>query len=495
MSTEDLQSTEHQLRAELRTWADEGAADTGRDLSAAAFTALHHRRLRHRAAVLAAAAAAALVVAAVPIGLMQLRNQAPERAAAPSPTAPAAPAVDILALPPRGPLAADPALLAQYTALPWVSDAALAGRDPQASGIPDAPADTRRVLWAGDVPGGTRLVLVAGANNAVPTVTDPERQTDLGALGSTAVAVFTGPAGAAPDQLQMTTTPHGRMDGEPFAFRETATGATVVLAAPGDVVEISARPDYAADGTESRTWQAVETPDGTAAFEIDNGSAMAYRVLRSGVQVNTSEAPDATSTAPPTEGELKVLTLREPTGLPPGADPSDGFGANLLVQQTGLPADQLQLTSPWTGPLPADTDEPVTMTLTTATVPSGAVLITAMPTQWFADGSAGSSDCGQDWLTLTLPAGPPVADRTFALLCTTADMTGTPNTSLVVIAPTTAATVQLLDADGRLIDEQPLTDGTLVTTDPETVVDTVTSVEAFTADGRSLGRTGLLTAD
>jgi hypothetical protein len=495
MNSEDLLPTEQRLRTELRSWADEGAGDSGRDLSSAAFTALHHRRLRHRAAMLAAAAAAALVVTAVPVGLAHLSSQSPSRVATPDSTAPAP--VDLLSLPPRGPLAGDTALLEQLTALPWVNDAAAAGRDPQSSGLPDPPVDNRRVLWAGDVPGGIRMVVVAGSNNAVPVEADPARQTDAGVLGSTAVAVFAGPIGAPPDQLRMITVPSGRMDGEPFAFRDTATGATLVLAAPGDVIEISARPDYAADGSTSRTWSGADAPEGAAAFQIDDGSALAYRVIRAGVQVNTIDRPDASSTSPEVEPDVDVPTLRPPAGLPDGVEQQDGFGARTLMEETGLPADQLQLVSPWTGPLPSSTEEPVTLTLTTATVPSGAVLLTAMWSQWFPDGSGGGSDCGQGWLPLPLPAGPAVADRTFALLCTTHDVTGTPDTeltSLVVIAPTTATTVRLLDADGRLVDEQPLSEGTLVTNDPE-AVETVAAVEAFTADGSSLGRTSLLTQD
>ncbi|RBY81442.1 hypothetical protein DQ239_02325 [Blastococcus sp. TF02-09] len=487
-------TTEELLRTELRAWADEVAPDGSRDLSAAGLTDLRRRRLRHRAELLAAAVAVVAVLLGAQAGASRLLDGSDRSTAAPTPT----PAVDVLGLPARGPLAGDAAVLEALVQLPWASDGAPAGRDPVVSGIPDPRVETRRVLWAGDSPAGLRLAVVAGENNAQPVDRDPERQSDLGALGSTAVAVFVGPAGAPVDQLRLTGVPHGRTDGRPIALRDATTGTALVLAAPGDYVEIAERPEYDADGVESFDFRPVDAPDGAALITAEHGYAMQYRVWRDGGTVVDGQPFDTVLSDPAAPGDeaaiaaaLDVRFLRSPAAEAP-------LDASSLVVQSGLPPEQVDVVVPWTGSVPSRDGLPMTATLTTATLPSSAVLVSLTVSRSFADGSRGSSDCGDGWYTKVLPGGGiNIAERTFVFRCTTHDMSGLGGselTSLVVVAPVGAATARLLDGTGAVLAEVPLDDGVLVTTDEELVADT-TSVVPLGADGREHTRAGLLTGD
>ncbi|SDG09983.1 hypothetical protein SAMN05660662_0333 [Blastococcus aurantiacus] len=491
MNTEDL------LRTELRAWADEVAPDSSRDLSAAGLTDLRRRRLRHRAELLAAAAAVVAVLLGAQAGASHLFDGSDRSTAGPS----SAPAVDVLGLPARGPLVGDPAAVDALVRLPWSSDSAPAGRDPVLSGIPDPPLESRRVLWAGDSPSGLRLAVVAGQNNAQPVERDPDLQTDLGALGSTAVAVFAGPAGTPIDQLRLAGVPRGRMDGRPIAVRDASTGTALVLAAPGDWIEIADRPEYAADGTETWDYRPVDAPDGAALLTTDHGYAMRYRIERDGGTVAADEGFDTFSSDSSGAGDrdriqagVTVRTLRPPVG-----DPAElAFDAADLVMRSGLPPEQVDVVVPWTGIAPSRDGVPTTVTLTTATLPSTAVLVSCTVLRPLEDGGFGGSSCSDDLYTTVLPGGgTDIAERTFAFRCTTHDMTGSGDselTSLVVVAPVGATTARLHDATGTVLDEVPLVDGVLVTTDEELIAGT-TSVVPLRADGGEYTRAGILTGE
>ena len=492
MSTEDL------LRTELRAWADEVAPDISRDLSAAGLTDLRRRRLRHRAELLAAAATVVAVLLGAQAGASHLFDGPDRSTAAPS----SAPAADVLGVPARGPLAGDAAAVDALVRLPWVSDTVQAGRDPVASGIPDPPVGTRRVLWAGDSPSGLRLAVIAGENNAQPVERDPELQSDLGALGSTAVAVFVGPAGAPVDQLRLTGVPHGRMDGRPIALRDATTGTALVLAAPGDYIEIAERPEYDADGVESFDFRPVDAPDGAALLTVEHGYAMHYRVMRDGGTIVEGQRFDLGIFSDPSGAgdheailaEVAVRTLRPPVG-----DPAEStIDVADLVMRSGLPPEEVDVVIPWTGLVPSRDGVPTTAVLTTATLPSSAVLVSLTWSRPTGDGGRGGSDCGHGSYSMVLPGGGiDIAERTFAFRCTTSDLSGAGEselTSLVVVAPVGATTVRLLDASGSVLDEVPLTDGVLVTTDEDLIADT-TSVVPLRPDGGEHTRAGILSGD
>ena len=489
MTTEDL------LRTELRAWADEVSPDGSRDLSAAGLTDLRRRRLRHRAELLAAAAAVVAVLLGAQAGASHLFDGSDRSTAGPS-----ASVVDVLGVPARGPLAGDAAALDALVQLPWTSDSAPAGRDPVASGIPDPPVETRRVLWAGDSPAGLRLAVVAGENNAQPVERDPDLQSDLGALGSTAVAVFVGPAGTPVEQLRLVGVPHGRMDGRPIALRDDTTGTALVLAAPGDYIEIAERPEYDADGVESFDFRPVDAPDGAALITAEHGYAMHYRVWRDGGTIVEGQPfdqgifsdPAGLGAGPAIAAGVDVRFLR-PLAEPTGEASTD---VSMLVRQSGLPPDQVDVVVPWTGLVPSRDGVPTTAVLTTATLPSSAVLVTLAWSRPFGDGGRGGSDCGDGFYTTVLPGGGiDIEERTFAFRCTTTDLSGSGDselTSLVVVAPVGATTARLLDATGAVLDEVPLGDGVLVTTDEDLIADT-TSVVPLGSDGEEYTRAGLLT--
>ena len=491
MSTEDL------LRTELRAWADEVSPDSSRDLSAAGLTDLRRRRLRHRAELLTAAAAVVAVLLGAQAGAAHLFDGSDRSTSAPS-----APAVDVLGVPARGPLAGDAAALDALVRLPWASDSVPADRDPVASGIPDPPLESRRVLWAGDSPAGLRLAVVAGENNAQPVERDPDLQTDLGALGSTAVAVFVGPAGAPVDQLRLTGVPHGRMDGRPIALRDDTTGTALVLAAPGDYIEIAERPEYDADGVESFDFRPVDAPDGAALITAEHGYAMHYRVWRDGGTIVEGQPfdsgiisdPGGLGDEPAIDAGVDVRYLRPPINPTWDADTD----VSTLVRQSGLPPEQVDVVIPWTGLVPARDGVPTTAILTTVTLPSSAVLVSLMWSRPTGDGGRGGSDCGDGLYSTVLPGGGiAIEERTFAFRCTTHDMSGSGDselTSLVVVAPVGATGVRLHDATGTVLDEVPVVDGVLVTTDEELIARTA-SVVPLRADGGEYTRAGILTGE
>ena len=357
------------------------------------------------------------------------------------------------------------------------------------------------MLWVGDGPAGVRLAVVAGENNAQPVERDPDLQTDLGALGSTAVAVFTGPAGAPIEQLRLAGVPRGRMDGRPFAVRDASTGTALVLAAPGDWIEVADRPDHSADGTETWAYRPVAAPDGAALLTTEYGYAMHYRIERNGGTVAADEGFDTVTSDPAGVGdqerilaEVDVRTLRPSVGDP--AEPAIDV-AN-LVMRSGLPPGQLDVVVPWSGLVPSRDGVPTTAVLTTATLPSSAVLVSLTWSRPSGDGGRGGSDCGDGWYSTVLPGGGiDITERTFAFRCTTTDLSGSGDselTSLVVVAPVAATTARLHDATGAVLAEVPLVDGVLVTTD-EGLIARTTSVVPLGPDGGEFTRAGILTGD
>jgi len=357
------------------------------------------------------------------------------------------------------------------------------------------------VLWAGDSPAGLRLAVVAGQNNAQPVERDPDLQTDLGALGSTAVAIFVGPAGAPVDQLRLTGVPHGRMDGRPMAIRDDTTGTALVLAAPGDYIEIADRPEYDADGVESFDFRPVDAPDGAALITAQYGYGLHYRVMRDGgtivegqlFDVAFGSDPFQLGAEPAIAAGVDVQFLRPP--VDPTADAT--MDVSTLVRQSGLPPDQVDVVIPWTGRVPSSDGVPTTAILTTATLPSSAVLMSLMWSRPTGDGGRGGSDCGDGLYSTVLPGGIAIGERTFAFRCTTHDMSGSGDselTSLVVVAPVGATSVRLHDATGTVLDEVPLVDGVLVTTDEELIARTA-SVVPLRADGGEHPRAGILTGE
>ncbi len=144
-----------------------------------------------------------------------------------------------------------------------------------------------RILWAGQLPDGTRLALggtdVAGGAAATTVhamLAAPGTVVDDGSV--TQVATLS-------DEQQVLTWVGPGTDGRTFA---------VVLSRPGPVrFEVSGRVDFASDGSASRQWHRVRTRDGAAVVDLgtDVDPVVAVRATGTGVLAATEVVPVASS--------------------------------------------------------------------------------------------------------------------------------------------------------------------------------------------------------
>jgi DNA-directed RNA polymerase specialized sigma24 family protein len=210
--------------------------------TADAAVALARRQDRRRAAVAAGVLVAVLVGVTAP-RLVPDAAPVPERTA----TGPATPqALSPADLPTRGSLAGDEAFLAGVRALDWSPTPGRgAGEGP--------PRADRRVVFAGDLPGGRRWVLVAASDG-----------------GQLLHTWFGGPAGAEPGELALLAAPERTGRVTTFALLDT-TGAPpllVVVPRPGDGARYSPGSVRLGDGTLGRAWTELSEADGVLVAEV-----------------------------------------------------------------------------------------------------------------------------------------------------------------------------------------------------------------------------------
>ena len=394
---------------------------------------LARRRSRRRAAVATSGLAALLVIVAVPVG-QSLREPSGGNTAAPS-----VPAGDIFGVPTRGSLAGSSGFVDAVRELPWTAPGTDAGE------FPNPPVERRRVVFVGDVADGGRWALVIGPNTTQPTgdAADPDLQTDLDALSDIAAAWFVGPPGASPEQMELVSVPRGISPDLPLSLYDGVSGALVVVAAPGDVVEISARPDVAADASISRTFTQTDVRDGVAVTltqpnPYGSTPSVQYRVSRAGAVV-AEQIPDGylePGTVVTVQSD-ELDFLRQPVeGLPEGfpGEQAQRMAVGILGEY-GLGSDQIDLQVHYAGPVPGAGDAPAGLTVLTATFPSGAVLTRAEWLQQLSDpGSFRLSRC-TDALT---PAGLPAVQRVMAIRCDVDSgdaQSSARESTLIVIAP------------------------------------------------------------
>ncbi len=222
------------------------AGPPGGEETAAAARALARRRRRTAAcwgaAAVAVAVAVAVAGAAVPALLPDVAPVAEQTVRTEQA------ARTLYDAPPRGSLAADEDFLDGVAALDWSAPLGLDGAELA------PPEDSRRVLFAGDLPGDRRWVLVAGEDE-----------------GQGLFAWFGGPAGAAPADLTPLSPP------ERFARRSTVslldtTGAVpllVVVAPPEDRARYSPGTVRTDDGAVTRVWTELPVVDGVLVAEVD----------------------------------------------------------------------------------------------------------------------------------------------------------------------------------------------------------------------------------
>jgi hypothetical protein len=397
---------------------------------------------------------------------------------------------DILGGPTRGSLAGDHTFVEGVRTLPWPQEPpgpAEAGTVVQPG--PDVPVETRSVVFAGEV-GDERWALVVGR---LPSV--PPDATGIPAgepLPDQPVAAwFAGPADAGPDGMTMRTLPNGISTDWPIAVTDPRTGFLVIVAAPGDVVEVSERPDITADGSTTREWQQVETVDGIAItrvspFLASYDASTSYRVLRNG-RIEARGMPWSFAADQPSE----PLPIEYPRGRPSGlGERAARLAAEHVLAELRLSAGQVDITAHWVGDVPgADGGQAAVVTVT---LPSGAVVVEAQVLfPELPGGATTGAFCGQG----VLPAGPPAARRVQAVACEVVNFAaGAPmSTSLVVVGPPEVALIRTYDDDRSFLSEHVAVDGVLVVALP-LGTDTV---EAVTDGGVTLGRVELLgnTAD
>lgn len=389
----------------------------------------------------------------------------------------------------RGSLAGDAAFVEGVRALPWTVESPPLTPDGIPYHVPDPPLETRSVVFAGEV-SGDHWALVVGRASTLPP--------DAAGLPSGATAPqepvaawFAGPADAGPGGMVLRAGPSGFATDWPLAATDTRTGALVVVAAPGDVVEVSERPEIAADGSTSREWREVETVDGIAItrvppFPRSHDLSTSYRVLRDG-RTEARDMPWWFATDQP--GPVVPIEYRRGTPSELGQQAARSAAEHVLAE-LGLSPAQVDVTAEWVGSVPAG--QAGQAAVVTVTLPSGAVVVEAqvlLPE--LPDGGTMGAFCGQ----AILPAGPPAARRVHAVSCEVVDYTtGAPmSTSLVVVGPPEVALIRTYGDDRTFLTEHAAADGVLVVPLP---LGTET-VEAVTAAGVTLGRVDLLghTAD
>ncbi|MBB3675390.1 hypothetical protein FHX36_001125 [Modestobacter versicolor] len=409
---------------------------------AAAVAAARRGRRRRRYRLVGAAALVAVLLALVPL--------------LPQP-GPPAPVTDVYAGSPRGSLAGDEEFLREMRAQSW-SGTDLATTSPPA---------TRRVVFAGDVPGGRWALVVTGEG------------------ANRAAAWFSGPEGAQAGRLRLRSVALDPDPALPVSLADPSTGALVVVGAPGDTVAVSERPEVTADGSLARETTDVPAPDGVAVAALTPlpgapQSAVRVEVERDGRRVDVAPpvllTPDGADRAVLPEG-----TRLRPAPRPAVGDSAVAVRLATVLGQLGQSPATAQVTTLWAGDLPGPNDQPTRLTVVALPQPSGAVVVTA-PYGYAADlsGRSGSSWCG----TGVLPAGEPLDQRVVAVQCDLSDGRVTREISrfLVVLAPPTATSVQLLDAGGVLLSAHPMADGVAVVRSPgEVAMVTVTGADGGTA--------------
>ena len=234
--------------------ADGGAAPTPADLAGRAVALARRRRqrdLRWAAAALAVVllgTGASLtrpadVPSTAPASTQESRASARESAPESAPAAVerrSAPP-DLYLRPARGSLAGDRELLTELAERRWSA----VSTDSGATQVIEP--DTRRVVYAADVPGGHRWAVALA------------RYDD-----EWAVNWFTGPAGAEPEQMREAYVPITFHPEEPLALMDVsaATGPLLVLTGTDRTVEYSPSLDRAADGSLGRTFTPLPMVDG-----------------------------------------------------------------------------------------------------------------------------------------------------------------------------------------------------------------------------------------
>lgn len=356
--------------------------------------AAHGVDRRQRWTVVAASAALIALVLAVVVPLQMWRGG----------DLPVAGGGDSYPYPPRGSLAGDAEFVDAMLRMQWGDD----GLNP--------PLDTRQVVFAGDVPGG-RWALVVGVLD-----------------GEQASAWITGPAMARPGQMMVTTASRGDLGrAESYGDFTVPGRPLVVIGRPGDVIEISQRPDIDSQGRVSREYQAVPDESGVAVTAVpEGGASTTFRLLREGRVVYTDTAGGISAYELWAESRIAEAAVGS-LGTPDPALARSTLAE--LTERTGLGPDVFDVSILWgnSGAFPG--------LLLSATLPSGAVAVV---------GSCGTESTRELRLLELYPAGTDPQDLMFVLHCRDLGAVASDATQeyLIVLGPIRTSTFEARDVNG-----------------------------------------------
>jgi DNA-directed RNA polymerase specialized sigma24 family protein len=395
-------------------------------------TVLARRRNRRTTAALVAAG----LIAAVPVGsvVADRPGAAPVAAADPaggSAEDPPPEPVEVLTGPPRGSLAEDEAFLEAARRVPWGTD-------------DDPPPEARRAAYAADTAAG-RVALVVG-------------DTPSGLEG----AWLLGPPGAAADEL-VPRVPERIGRSRPAAVLVEGADATavVVVAAPGDAVELSARLRSEPSGAVARTWQPVPVDDGTAVVELRSsadGPAAAVRIVRDGQVVARPVV-----TGPDRDGEDPPPLTLEPV-RPGTAEADPVLVADALARVArpfGVEPGALSPHLLWSAEL-TRTGGLGRVVVLAARVPGNAHVVTALGRLGEVRGGL-EVPCG----TTSFPAELPPSTMSVAMVCSVYAGSEVDRTWLLVTAPAAAESAEVLDDGGGVLDVLSFEGGGAMTRTPD----------------------------
>jgi hypothetical protein len=389
---------------------------------------------RRQVSLAAAGIAAVLVFVGLPaLASGWLPGGAQDESAEPSTRSRSAPLPSHMDLPTRGSLAGDEEWLADARALSWLPEGA--ETFPPEVQLPDPAVEDRKVVFAGDVPGGrVALVMAYTENNRLVQ------------------AWFTGPEGARAGQMRLATTPSDASRQEPLALvsapdPDTDEAVVVIVARPGDEAEVLTGRDVTASGEVRELWEPMQLDEGAGGVALGHPMvfppSLEIRITRPGRAAEVFaqfQFGDHTGQSLPAP-----VDVADPRGLLGAADAEEvRWTVENLVSQYGLPVELLRPTLLVAGPVTAGSTTSVV--LVGVTFPSGATT-TSLAVYWGPDDGGMSMTISSADPT---PAGVALLDQLVAV--------ATSNV-VVVSGPLSGVTAEIYSDDGTPYMTVPLVDG------------------------------------
>jgi hypothetical protein len=388
---------------------------------------------RGRIALASGALVAALVVVGVP-SLASTVHDGGGRTAAPATGGDPGRLPPMTDLPTRGSLENDVEWVAGARQLSWSWTAA-------PGTTPEAPVDTRKVAFAGDVQ-GARVALVVGGTD------EP------------AAAWFVGPVGATPEQMALAAAPTDTIDQQPLALVDVPDPASqmrtlVVVAWPGETASLVTARSVDAAGKISVQRRPVPMTLGVGAITTDGPPAYPAETqlwVDRTVPLRGSYNPTLTVSARALAAGRPVADVADPRGLR-GSVSEDDLQATVaaLSGYYGTPAEDVHPTLLAGGPIAPGS--PHSTVLVGMTFPSGATTV-ALGIRWATTDDPSGSMFQIAVKNEITPAGTALLDRVFAVPCSVPG-----GLALTISGPSSATRVVVTGRDGTTIADTRLVRG------------------------------------